>query len=217
MSDETDQRPVVAAFDFDGTVTDRDSMFPFLRYAAGRTRYCWHMASQLPTLAGYLLGRVDNNTAKERVLTRFFAGVPVAALNTVGRRFAEEVLPGMVRPAALERLAWHRSLGHRCVLISASLQLYLQPWADSAGFDAVIGSQFELAGGRYVTGRLADGNCHGAEKVKRLLELVGGRETFRLFAYGDSRGDHELLDSADWAYYRTMPPVEKDDSRVSGR
>ena len=217
MSVATDQRPVVAAFDFDGTVTDRDSMFPFLRYAAGRARYYWCMTSQLPMLTKYLLGKVDNNTAKERVLTRFFAGLPVAALNMIGVRFAEEVLPKMVRPAALERLAWHRSLGHRCILVSASLQLYLQPWATSAGFDAVIGSQFELRGGRYISGRLAGGNCHGAEKVKRLLTLMGDRQTFQLYAYGDSRGDYELLESADWAYYRTMPPPENDDSRDINR
>jgi HAD superfamily hydrolase (TIGR01490 family) len=201
-----DQRPVVAAFDFDGTVTDRDSMFPFLRYAAGHTKYYWRIASQLPTLVGYLMGRVDNNTAKERVLTRFFAGVPVEALNTIGNRFAEQVLPGMVRSSAMERLAWHKASGHRCVLISASLQLYLQPWAHRAGFDAVIGSQFELRGGRYITGRLADGNCHGAEKVRRLLAMMGERDSFRLYAYGDSRGDRELLECADRAYYRAMPP-----------
>ncbi len=210
MSRDANGRPVVAAFDFDGTVTDRDSMFPFLRYATGTVSYYWHLTSQLPTLAGYFLGRVDNNTAKERVLTRFFADVPIAALNSVGVRFAEEVLPEMVRPSALERLAWHRSLGHRCILISASLQLYLQPWAANVGFDDVIGSQFELSKGCYVTGRLAGGNCHGPEKVKRLQAMMGDRSGYRLYAYGDSRGDRELLESADWAYYRTMPPPGKD-------
>jgi len=205
-----DSRPVVAAFDFDGTVTDRDSMFPFLRYASGTARYCWRLATQLPTLTGYFLGRVDNNTAKERVLTRFFANVPIAALNSVGVRFADEVLPGMVRTSAMDRLAWHQALGHRCILISASLQLYLQPWAKRVGFDDVIGSQFELSKGCYVTGRLAGGNCHGPEKVKRLETVVGDRGGYRLYPYGDSRGDRELLESADWVYYRTMPPPGKD-------
>lgn len=217
MTGNTYAKPVVAAFDFDGTVTDRDSLFPFLRFASGRTSYYWRLTSQIPVLAGYLLGWVDNNRAKERVLSRFFSGVPVAELDTIGARFAHEMIPGMVRPAALERLAWHRSLGHRCILVSASLQLYLQPWAERVGFDAVIGSRFEQQADGRVSGRLAGGNCHGPEKVKRLLALAGERDSFELYAYGDSRGDRELLASADWAYYRAMPPPDEDMLRESGR
>ncbi|GAB4346438.1 MAG: HAD-IB family hydrolase [Gammaproteobacteria bacterium] len=215
MTPETDGRPVVAAFDFDGTVTERDTLFPFLRFASGNTRFLLGLASQLPVLSGYLLGRVANGVAKERVLSRFLAGMSEEALEATGARFAETVLPGFVRPVALERIAWHRASGHRCILVSASLELYLKPWAEGAGFDDVIGSRMEVRDGR-VTGRLAGGNCHGPEKLRRLLERVGARETFRLIAYGDSRGDRELLASADRAYYRTMPPPGEEAMRETG-
>lgn len=198
-------RMVVAAFDFDGTVTRSDSLFPFLRFAVGSGRFAVKLAASLPTLAGYAAGWVRNDVAKERVLERFFAGVPIAALNIAGAKFARERLPELVRPAALARLNWHRTQGHRCILISASLQLYLQPWARSVGFDAVIGSELEVREGHIATGRLAGGNCHGAEKVRRLEHLLGSREGYYLYAYGDSRGDRELLAAADSAYYRTMP------------
>ncbi len=194
-----------AAFDFDGTVTHSDSLFPFLRFAAGSGRFALNVATLLPTLVGYGLGWVRNDVAKERVLKRFFAGASVAALSEVGERFARERLPGLVRPRALARLQWHREQGHRCILISASLRLYLQPWAQTVGFDEIIASELELRDERWVTGRLAGGNCHGAEKVRRLQQLLGPRDGYRLYAYGDSGGDRELLAAADAAYYRSMP------------
>lgn len=205
----TDSKPVVAAFDFDGTVTRGDSLFPFLRFAAGTSRFLIKIAGSAPVLAGYACGLVRNDVAKESVLRRFFAGVPIGALNIVGAKFAREQLPGMVRPEALARILWHREQGHRCVLISASLQLYLQPWANAVGFDDVIGSELELNNGQYVTGRLAGGNCHGSEKLRRLRNLLGSLEEFYLVAYGDSRGDKELLNAADEAYFRTMPAPEE--------
>lgn len=195
----------VAAFDFDGTVTRSDSLLPFLRFAAGPYRFAVKIVASLPTLTGYALGWVRNDVAKERVLRRFFAGTPIVELNDIGERFASERLPALVRPEALARLQWHREQGHRCVLISASLRLYLQPWAQRVGFDQVVASELELSDGQRVTGRLAGGNCHGAEKVLRLERLLGPRESFHLYAYGDSRGDRELLAAADTAYYRTMP------------
>ena len=198
-------RPIVAAFDFDGTVTSGDSLFPFLRFAAGPSRFLIKMAASLPVLAGFAVGATPNDVAKERVLQRFFAGVPIAALNIVGAKFARERLPQLVRPEAVRRLQWHREQGHRCVLISASLQLYLQPWASTVGFDDVIGTELELRAGQVATGCFAQGNCHGAEKVRRLEKLLGSRDGYYLYAYGDSRGDRELLATADTAYYRTMP------------
>lgn len=198
-------RPVVAAFDFDGTVTRGDSLLPFLHFAAGTGRFVVRMAASLPTLAGYAAGWIRNDLAKEWVLQRFFSGMPIATLNIVGANFARERLPALVRPEAIARLNWHREQRHRCVLVSASLQLYLQPWANAVGFDHVIGSELELRSGRFVTGRLAGGNCHGAEKLRRLQQLLGPRSGYYLYAYGDSRGDSELLAAADSAYFRTMP------------
>jgi HAD superfamily hydrolase (TIGR01490 family) len=114
-------------------------------------------------------------------------------------------LPGLLREEALQRLAWHRRQGHRCVVISASLGVYVQPWALQAGFDEVIASRLETTADGCVTGKLAQGNCYGAEKVRRLEALLGDRAGYTLYAYGDSRGDRELLSLADHAYYRRMP------------
>ncbi len=197
-------KPVVAAFDFDGTLTHGDSFLPFLRYMAGNVRYAQSMLLLSPVLLGYALRLVKNHHAKARVLAQFFTGLDVQRTQQLARDFAQYQLPQRMNPAALARLRWHQQQGHRCVIVSASLECYLRPWAASVGVDDVIGSRLGIADSVY-TGELALPNCYGAEKSRRLGELLGAREAYTLYAYGDSAGDRELLAMADVAHYRNMP------------
>ncbi len=195
---------VVAAFDFDGTLTYRDSFLPFLRVVAGDARYAQNMLSLSPVLLGYGLGVVKNHVAKARVLEKFFTGQNVQHIQQISEDFATQQLPGRIRTNALARLRWHQQQGHRCVIVSASLECYLKPWAQSVGVAEVIGSRLATAA-EIFTGQLATANCYGAEKTRRLQTLLGDRDAYTLYAYGDSKGDRELLALADYAYYRQIP------------
>ena len=205
MSAVDANKPVVAAFDFDGTLTRRETLLPFLLYTLGAAEVVRHALILSPTLAGYGLGLINNGIAKERVFVQCFAGMEMQALQQEGERFAALVLPGLLRQEALQRLEWHKQQGHRCVAISASLELYVRPWAEKAGFDDVIATQLETLPDGRISGRLAGTNCYGAEKVRRLQALLGTTDGYTLYAYGDSRGDRELLSSADHAYFRQFP------------
>ncbi|HSM98335.1 MAG TPA: HAD family hydrolase [Gallionella sp.] len=205
MSAAQTEKPVVAAFDFDGTLTRRETMLPFLLHTLGAAAVARDALILSPTLAGYGLGLIRNDVAKERVFIQCLGGMGIDALRQAGERFAEHVLPGLLRHKALQRLEWHKRHGHRCVVISASLELYLQPWAIKAGFDNVIATQLETRDDGRVTGKLAGTNCYGIEKVRRLEALLGARDGYSLYAYGDSRGDKELLSFADQPYYRQIP------------
>jgi phosphatidylglycerophosphatase C len=198
-------KPVVAAFDFDGTLTRRETLLPFLLYTLGAAAVARHALALSPTLAGYGLGLINNGIAKERVFVQCFAGMEMKALQQQGERFAALVLPELLRDTAMRRLEWHKQQGHRCVAISASLELYVRPWAQKAGFDDVIATQLETLPDGRISGRLAGANCYGAEKVRRLQALLGTAGGYTLYAYGDSRGDKELLARADYAYFRQMP------------
>lgn len=205
MSEAKADKPVVAAFDFDCTLTRRDTLLPFLLHTLGAATVARHAFVLFPTMAGYALGLVGNGVAKERVFVRCFAGMHVDELQQDGERFAAYVLPGLLRHEAMQRLAWHKQQGHRCVVISASLELYVRPWAQRAGFDDVLATHLETQGDGCVTGKLSGANCFGVEKARRLAALLGVREGYTLYAYGDSRGDQELLSLADCAYYRQFP------------
>ena len=205
-------KPAVAAFDFDGTVTRSETLGPFLVHTLGAARVARDALVLSPTLAGYALGLIRNDIAKERVFVRCLGGMQIDVLRQRAERFAATVLPRLIRREALRRLAWHKRLGHRCVLISASLELYVKPWAISAGFDDVIATRIEILPDGCTTGRLAGSNCYGIEKVRQLEALLGGRSCYTLYAYGDSRGDRELLAAADHGYYRQMPNEEHENS-----
>lgn len=198
-------KPVVAAFDFDGTLTRRDTLWPFLLHTLGAVTVVRHALALFPTLAGYALGLIDNGVAKERVFLRCLGGMGRDELQRAAEQFALLILPGLLRYEAMQRLAWHRQLGHRCVVISASLELYVRPWAQSAGFDEVIATRLEIQEDGRISGKLSGANCFGSEKTRRLEALLGEREGYTLYAYGDSRGDRELLSLADYAYYRQFP------------
>ncbi|ADE15271.1 HAD-superfamily subfamily IB hydrolase, TIGR01490 [Nitrosococcus halophilus Nc 4] len=197
--------PTVAAFDFDGTLTYMDSLLPFLHAVAGTRRFTRDLVVLSPTLLAYKRGRLSNDEAKQQVLAHFLGGRELVSLEQIVHHFIQQTLPYLLRRRALQRLAWHQRQNHRCILVSASLELYLKPWAENMGFMEVLGSHLELTSAGVLTGRLSGKNCYGEEKPRRLAALLGDRRCYRLYAYGDSKGDQALLDYADYAYYRQFP------------
>lgn len=182
-----------AFFDFDGTLTRGDTLLPFLRFAVGSRRYCRLIAGASPVLAGYSLGLVANDVAKMAVLRRFLAGRPLAELRGIGERFAATVLPGMLREVGMERFEFHRARGHRCVLVSASLDLYLEPWARQQGFSGWLTSSLAQDADGLASGKLHGANCFGQEKVRRIREWLQQEPCSVSYAYGDSAGDLPML------------------------
>lgn len=202
MTPTAAEKPVIAAFDFDGTLTHRDTLFPFLLHVAGPLAFTAKVITLLPTLSLYALGLMRNDIAKIKVLQRFLANRDMTLLQQQAIEFAESKLPSLQRSAAMQRLAWHKQQAHRCVVVSASLELYLRPWALKAGFDDILGSKLEAIEYGLTSGKLLGENCFGPEKMRRLETLLGPREGYTLYAYGDSRGDKELLSAADFSFYK---------------
>jgi HAD superfamily hydrolase (TIGR01490 family) len=195
--------PIVAVFDFDGTLTRRDSLLPFLRIAMGSWKFWWGLLVMSPILVAYALRLIPNWWAKQALLTYFLAGWREQQLQEIAQRFAVEEIPKLVHPEALARLRWHQEKGHQTILVSASLEVYLLPWAKIMGFDQVIGTQLEVQND-ILTGRILGKNCHGKEKIIRLKALMQDLSQYCLYGYGDSRGDRELLNAVNYPYYRTF-------------
>lgn len=202
-----------ALFDFDGTLTRGDSLIPFLRFVCGGPGLAVATVASLPHLAGYAMKLVPNWIAKERLLTASLAGRSRSDLEAAGRRFADEVIPAMLRPDMMDRMRAHRESGMACVLVSASLDLYLGPWASAVGFDHLICSSLAYEGD-IATGRLAGTNCYGPEKVRRLEEWLAGHGTRgQCVAYGDSPGDMPMLDLADEGWWIRKRGIERHQRR----
>lgn len=196
-----DAREVIAAFDFDGTLTTVDTLRMFTRRQRGGPRFLFDLIVTLPQLALYALGRVENDAHKMALFARAMGGQPAEQLDQAARTFARDEIPRILRPAALERLREHQQAGHRVLVITASPTDWVTPWAALQGITDVLGNRAEVVAGR-VTGRLVGTNCHGPEKLARLLGAHPDRDSYVLYAYGNSRGDRELLGAADFPFYR---------------
>ena len=203
----------VAAFDFDGTISKRDSLLPFLQHVCGANRLYRALGAAAPgVLASVARGRLDRDAAKDAVLVRLLAGRPLAEVAAAGERFADVLLAGRLRPDTLSRVDHHRREGHELVIVSASPAVYLEPLGERLGFDAVLATRLEVGPDDVLTGRMHGRNCRGPEKVARLTSWLAGDRP-RLVAYGDSSGDRELLAAADEAHFVGRVRVPRTPSR----
>jgi phosphatidylglycerophosphatase C len=183
-------RPLVA-FDFDGTLTSRDSFLAFLAWRAGEAGYLAGLARALPAAFGYALKR-DRGRLKAAVAKQFLAGLTRAELEKEAQAFASEQGRPLLRPDAVR--AWRRwqSEGARLVIVTASPETLVAPIARGLGADLLIGTRLAFDADDRFTGVLDGANCRGPEKVRRLRETLG--DDVRLeAAYGDTDGDKEML------------------------
>ena len=197
-------KPIVAAFDFDGTLTKRDTFIPFALFAAGPWKWMKNLILLTPSVLLFIFRVITRQQLKEKAIALFFKGMPYRELKPLAEEFAKELIPSLLKPKAVEALKWHQKEGHRVIIISASIETYLRPWAKIMHIDDVIGSRLELDSNGTITGRLEGNNCRAAEKVTRLKELLGPEKDYELYAYGDSRGDKELLAYADHRFFRKV-------------
>lgn len=191
-----------ALFDFDGTLTRHDSLVPYLKMIVGTPRLALAMLLASPLLSAYALRLVRNDVAKEALLQRTLGGLSAGFLHERGEQYAKHVIPTMLRDDMQVRLRDHQTQGHCCVLVSASLDVYLEPWAKMAGFDYCIATSLTVSPEGLVSGKLDGANCHGQEKVRRIERLfdeIGLPE--HTYAYGDTAGDIPMLAMADEGYW----------------
>jgi HAD superfamily hydrolase (TIGR01490 family) len=187
--------PVVAAFDFDGTLSTRDNFVPFLCRIVGTPTATQIIATSGVRMAGR--GRSERRDAvKADVVRRVFTGYDAERLDKLGRAFAFDVMRRHLRPHTVDRVDWHRTQGHRLVIVTASLGVYVRPIAERLRFDAVLATELEVDGDGRLTGRLVGANVRGAEKARRLDAWLGDTPAY-VWAYGDSSGDRELWARAD--------------------
>lgn len=187
----------IIAFDFDGTLTSRDTLLAFIRYAKGTGAFLRGFLRHAHLLVLMKLGLYPNWQAKQRVFSHFFRGMELGAFDSLCRQFAASSRH-LLRPAGISTLEQARARGDEVLIVSASIDNWVQPFFPDV---TVLGTKIEVEDGR-LTGRFLTSNCYGQEKVNRILALRPDRQAYFLVAYGDSRGDKELLAFADEAHYK---------------
>lgn len=190
----------LALLDFDGTITIDDSLIKFIRFVVGDAKFIWGMALLSPMLTAYKLKLIPNYKAKQYMLSYFFKGMSEEKFIQVANEYSLKHIKTILRLKAMEKMAWHKEQGHKIVIVSASIECWLKPWCDENNLD-LIATKLEIQNS-IVTGKFLTKNCYGEEKANRVQEQYNLSDYDHIYAYGDSRGDKELLELADESFYK---------------
>ena len=190
----------LALFDFDGTITTDDSLIKFVRFVVGDTKFIWGMIHISPMLTAYKLKIIPNYKAKQYMLSYFFKGMSEEKFLQVASEYSLNHIKTILRPKAMEKIAWHKKQGHKVIIVSASIESWIKPWCAQNNLD-LIATKLEIKE-NVITGKFLTKNCYGIEKVHRVQKAYNLSEYDYIYAYGDSSGDKELLALADESFYK---------------
>lgn len=190
----------IAFFDFDGTITSKDTLFELIKYRKGKARFYAGIFINAPVLAALKLKLVSNQFAKEKVLQYFFKGAELSSFQKACDKFTTEKLPAIMRPGAIAGIKKLQDLGFEIVIVSASAENWIKKWSDKMGV-RLIATQLETVN-KQLTGKIKGRNCNGEEKALRIRSVYDLSQYDEIYAYGDSSGDKAMLRLATKAFYK---------------
>ena len=212
----------IYCFDFDGTLTTSDTLLEFIKYAKGTSRFLMVFLMYSPLLVLMKLHLFPNWKAKQLIFAHLFAGMRIEKFDALCRGFAEEN-QHLLRPKGITLVHEALVAGAKVFIVSASIDNWVRPFFDIRNLKGVqvLGTQIEVVDGK-LTGRFKTNNCYGEEKVRRICEalttttgtsipttnaygttsLSFDRSQYDIEAFGDSRGDKEMLAFADQGHYK---------------
>ena len=192
----------IVAFDFDGTITKKDTLLEFIKFTKGKAAFFKGFLLYSPWLIAYKLKLYPNWKAKQKVFTHFFTGMDKSDFDTLCENFYLKKGKELVRSDAYKCISEYIEKGSIIVIISASIENWVLPFAKALGIFHILCTEIKTDSNGKLTGNFQTANCYGQEKVNRLLSLFPCRESYELIAYGDSHGDKKLLAFADKGYYK---------------
>ncbi len=184
----------LAFFDFDGTITTRDS-FAFFMYYAAPGRFLAALILFAPKLFLFWGKRYSRQQLKEDFLAFLFRGKSQEELARLCRFFTEKKLASIVRPQAAEAVRRHQDKGDTVVVVTASPRILIEPWGQEMGIP-VLGTELEFDQQGLFSGKIMGKNCRGAEKVRRIKANYDLSRHLVVAVYGDSDGDKEMFELA---------------------
>lgn len=192
----------VAVFDFDGTITRKDTLLEFIKFAKGNVAFYKGILKNIFILIAFKLKLYPNWKAKQKIFTYFFKGITLEEFDRLCEDFFIERHNELLYASALKQIQEYVKDHVNVIIVSASIENWVIPFGRYLKVDSVIGTRIETDSHGILTGRFLTANCYGEEKVKRLQEKLTERSACYLIAYGDSKGDRELLEYADKGYYK---------------
>jgi HAD superfamily hydrolase (TIGR01490 family) len=190
----------IAFFDFDGTITRKDTMLEIIKFLKGKVAFYTGFLINAPWLLAYKMNFYSNDLVKQKILTYFFSGMPEQIFQEKCDLFTMIKLPKLIRPAALAEINKLKAEGFEIVVISASAGNWIRNWTNRQAMK-LVSTKLEVKNG-LITGKIEGKNCHGVQKVVCILEQWRLDEYEEIYAYGDSSGDMPMLALATKPFYK---------------
>ncbi|MBL0709231.1 MAG: haloacid dehalogenase-like hydrolase [Sulfurimonas sp.] len=188
----------LALFDFDGTLSTKDSLGEFFKYALGDIKYYLTLIKFAPIFILWQLKFIKNYRAKEILFKMFFKGIDEKTFKDLAEKFSLEELDKMINKDVYEKFTKHKKDGDRVIIVSASMRCWLDAWCKKESVELI--STELLFEDKIFKGKFATKNCHGIEKFNRIIEYLNMNDYDSIYAYGDSSGDTQMLEMADHKY-----------------
>ncbi|MBJ7427801.1 MAG: HAD-IB family phosphatase [Bacteroidia bacterium] len=191
MEQKKKQKKGVAFFDFDGTISFKDSFLEFIKYSKGKEQLILCVIINAPFVLLYYIHCYSNHKLKERFFSYFFKNCSEVELTEKGNLFSQNQLPKICYPSALLLIQWHKEQNHDIYILTASSSIWLNNWCKTNHLK-LIATEFETMNGVY-TGKIVGKNCHGQEKENRIKDLFLSYNWNESYGYGNEKSDRFYL------------------------
>ena len=180
-------------FDFDGTITEKDSFLLFTLYSVSKKKFILYW------LRAIILYLILNKSKLKEYFFNYFKCLDLSNFNVTCNKFFNKKINTTIKESFL---SLSLNLNSEVVIVSASISNYLKPWCDKMGFD-LISTELEVKDGK-LTGKFSTPNCNGEEKVKRIKEKYDLSIYDEIHVFGNSQGDFPMLELGTHKYYKVF-------------
>ena len=145
----------IVVFDFDGTLTRKDTLLEFIKFAKGRWRFYLGILFLSPILIAYLLHLYPNDKAKQVVFRYFFRDMPYNKFKQLGEDFSTHI-NSIINVPILEKLESYYEAGATIYVISASIIEWVEPWCKAHHVSQVLGTLIEVSEDKRILRQTSD-------------------------------------------------------------
>ncbi len=197
----------IAFFDFDGTLTTRDTLVDFTRYMVGPLKFILGLVILFPWLLLTLLRVMDKDKMARHFIKYYYQNKNIKELEQLVAGYTDKRIPKLMNPDVFRQFLHHKQNKHDVAVVSASPFIWLAKWCKDNKVD-LIATQIVIKND-IVQGSLIGNRCNGHEKVRRIKEKYELSDYDTIYAYGNSKGDMPMLQMADKGFFYSGTVLKK--------
>lgn len=186
-------------FDFDGTITYKDTMFMYLKFY-DPAKFHLQFLKHVPLFILLKLKLAETEKVKKSFIGSILKGQTREKIEKKSQQFFEQHYPKIIRENALDFIKNIDRTNTHSLLVTASLDIWAKPFADALQMQ-LVSTRAEFENGVF-TGNFIGKNCNGKEKLVRIKEQIDNTKYDKIIAFGDTSGDKYMLKWANEGHYQ---------------